>query len=280
MLHHRLAMISAATLLALTLSTPAQAHRPWLLPSASEVDGKEPWVTVDAAVSENLFDIDTSAIKLDTLTITGPDGASVKPDNLLTGKQRASAEVKLSQPGTYKFSLTNATAMASYTVNGETKRWRGPVSELEKSIPAQAEGLQVSRTHQRLETYVSANQSNDKVLAPTGAGLELLPLSHPTELLAGERARFRVLLNGKPLANQVVAIVPGGVRQRGVLKDFAATSDAKGEFSVTWPFAQTYWLQTSYPPRVETPAPAAGQPRPAPPAERFVTAITIEAQQP
>ena len=59
-----------AVLLALTLSGAAQAHRPWLLPSASEVDGKAPWVTVDAAVSENLFDVDGNALKLDGLTIS------------------------------------------------------------------------------------------------------------------------------------------------------------------------------------------------------------------
>lgn len=273
---HRPSLALAAVLLALSAS--AQAHRPWLLPSASEVDGKEPWVTVDAAVSENLFDADTVAIKLDNLAITGPDGQPVKPEAVFHGKLRASAEVKLSQPGTYKFSLQNTSAMASYTVNGESKRWRGPASELDKALPAQAEGVQVLRTVQRLETYVSANANTDKTLAASGAGLELLPLSHPGDLRVGERARFRVLLNGQPLANQEVAIVPGGVRQRGVLKDFAATSDAKGEFSVNWPFAQMYWLQASYPPRA--PAPAAGQPRPPMPAERFVTAITVEAQQP
>ena len=91
--------------------------------------------------------------------------------------------------------------------------------------------MQVSCTHQRLDTYVSANQSSTQGLKPAGSGLELLPLSHPTELLAGDTSRFRVLLGGKPLANQQVAVVPGGVRHRGVLKDFAVTSDSQGEFS-------------------------------------------------
>ncbi|MEN9985494.1 MAG: hypothetical protein RI925_996, partial [Pseudomonadota bacterium] len=69
MKHRPTVSTSLAILLALTLSSAAQAHRPWLLPSASEVDGKEPWVTVDAAVSENLFDVDGNALKLDGLTI-------------------------------------------------------------------------------------------------------------------------------------------------------------------------------------------------------------------
>lgn len=278
MKHRPTVSTSLAILLALTLSSAAQAHRPWLLPSASEVDGKEPWVTVDAAVSENLFDVDGNALKLDGLTISGPDGLPVSGANVLQGKQRNSVELKLAQPGTYKFSLVTASVMASYTLNGETKRWRGHPDDLTQAIPAQAEALQVSRTHQRLETYVSANQSSTQVLKPAGSGLELLPLSHPTELLAGDASRFRVLLDGKPLANQQVAVVPGGVRHRGVLKDFAVTSDSQGEFSVKWPFAQHYWLQASYPPRA--PAPAAGQPRPAPPAQRFVSVLTVEVTQP
>ena len=40
----------------------AQAHRQWLLPSSTQIDTKEPWVTIDGAVSEQLFDLDTNAL--------------------------------------------------------------------------------------------------------------------------------------------------------------------------------------------------------------------------
>ena len=75
-----------------------------------------------------------------------------------------------------------------------------------------------------------------------------------------------VAIDGKPAANLKVAIVPGGVRYRGVLKETAVTTDANGEFSVTWPMPQMYWINASYPPRVEVPE---GQPRPPMPAKRY-----------
>jgi uncharacterized GH25 family protein len=43
--------------LALCLGLPlsAQAHRSWMLPSATVLSGDDVWVTVDAAVSNDLF---------------------------------------------------------------------------------------------------------------------------------------------------------------------------------------------------------------------------------
>jgi len=43
-----------ALLLALALPNAAQAHRVWLLPAATVLSGDEPWVTFDAAVSNDI----------------------------------------------------------------------------------------------------------------------------------------------------------------------------------------------------------------------------------
>lgn len=266
----KLTVLAAALLSSLSV---AHAHRQWIMPSTTQAEGKEPWVTVDAAVSENLFDFDDNALKLNGLSITGPDGAAVAPAQTSSGKLRSSIDLKLVQPGTYRIALVSESAMASYKLNGETKRWRGDSADLKKEIPANAEELVVSKTLGRLETYVTAGKPNSTVVKPTGSGLELLPLSHPNDYLAGQPARFRFLLDGKPLPNLTVAIVPGGVRYRGVLKEVSATTDASGEFSVSWPMAQMYWINASYPPRVQVPE---GQPRPAPPALRYNYGGTFE----
>lgn len=264
------------TLLATVLiaSIPvANAHRQWLLPSTTQTEGKEPWVTVDAAVSESLFDIDTNALSLNGLSITGPDGEALSPAQTSTGKLRSSIDLKLAKPGTYRIALVSENAMASYKQNGEMKRWRGNSTELKTEIPANAEELMVTRTLGRLETYVTAGKPNATVIKPTGSGLELLPLSHPNDYLVGQSARFRFLLDGQPVANLSVAIVPGGVRYRGVLREVAVTTDANGEFSVTWPMAQMYWINASYPPRAQSPE---GQPRPASAALRYNYGGTFE----
>lgn len=266
--------LAAVALAAALAPLSVQAHRGWLVPNVAEVEGKEPVVTIKAAISEDLFVADHRPLALDALSVTAPDGKPLKPEKLHGGLQFAAADLKLAQPGTYKVALVSESAMASYKLKGEARRWRGSPEALGKEIPADAEELQVTTTLGRMETYVTANEPSSGVLKPAGRGLELLPLDHPTGLIAGQKTRFRALLDGKPLAGLTVGVVPGGVRYRGVLKEFAVTSDAKGEFTVNWPLAEMYWLNTSYPPRA--PAPAEGQPRPAPAKERFTYSATFE----
>ena len=137
--------------------------------------------------------------------------------------------------------------MANYILNGEQKRWRGTEDKMSAEIPAEAKDIKVSRTFNRLDTFVTSGKPSDSVLKPVGQGLELVALSHPNELFAKEKSTFNVLFDGKPLANAVVTIAAGGVRYRGVLNEITATTNAQGEFHVTWPFAQMYWLKLSYP---------------------------------
>jgi uncharacterized GH25 family protein len=252
----------ALAALALACTLPAHAHRTWLLPSSTQVESREAWVTVDAAVSENLFDFDTNVLKLDGLRVLGPDGAPVNPEYAFSGRLRSSFDLRLAKPGTYRISLVTEPIMASYKLNGEVKRWRGTEETMAKEVPANADDLHVTRMHNRVETFVSAGKPNDTALKTTGVGLELVPITHPNELSVGEKARFRFLLDGKPAAAMVLSVVPGGVRYRGVLKEITVTTDAKGEFSVSWPEAGMYWVSASYPPRppVVEGAPPAPQP--------------------
>ena len=266
------------TLIALALAGAAfsaQAHKPWLLPSSSLVDAKDAWVTVDAAISEGLFEIDHQPLKLDGITITGPDGARVDMQNALTGRLRSTFDVKMAKPGTYKIALVSQSVMASWKANGEVKRWRGSEGEMAANVPANAEELNVSRTASRLETFVSANKTDEAVFKPTGVGLELVPVTHPNDMRAGEQATWRFLLDGKPAANQAFSLIPGGVRYRGTLGEIRMATDAKGEISFRIPEAGMYLVSSSWPAAA---APQAGQapgPRQMPP-RRVTYAATVE----
>ena len=69
-----LAAVSLVALLAAPVA--ANAHRQWMLPSMTVLSGNDPWVTVDAAVSNDLFVFEHVPMRLDGLVITGPDGAA------------------------------------------------------------------------------------------------------------------------------------------------------------------------------------------------------------
>lgn len=258
------------TLLAALLPLSAQAHRSWLLPSTTMIDDKSGWVTVDAAVSEDLFYFDHLAQKLDGLEITAPDGKPLKPENVFSGRLRSSFDLNLTQVGTYRVSLIREGVTASYKLGSEVKRFRGTEQELNKQIPANATDVNITRTHARQETFLTVSQPGE--IAPkqlSNVGIELVPLTHPNALLAGETARFRLVIDGKPLGNHLLGIVPGGVRYRGVLNEIAVTTDAQGEFSVKWPAAGMYWLNVSWPAR------SAGAP-PAPTPRRAAYSATLE----
>ena len=249
------------------LGQNAHAHRPWMVPSSTMVEAGDAWVTVDAAISEDLFDIDHQPLKLDALEITGPDGNRVMPENVLTGRLRSVFDVKLAKPGTYKASIVAQSVMASYTLNGELKRWRGTEAAFATAIPAGAQGVTATRVASRLETFFSANTSNDTVFKPSGVGLELVPLTHPNQLRVGEKASWRFLIDGKAAPNLAFSLVPGGVRYRGVLGEIRQSTDANGEITFTVPAAGMYFVNTSWP---------AGMPAGPQPPRRLTYGATVE----
>lgn len=236
----------AAMAAALMMAPAAEAHRGWLLPSATQVEGAAPWVTVDAAMSETLFLFDSFPLRFDAATLTGPDGKVMPLDHPNVGHLRTTFDIQLPQPGTYRISATSAAVMGSYVLNGETKRFRN-----ESDIPAGATAVRTTRMNSRFDTFVTAGKGNDTALQPTGKGLEMVPVTHPSDLVADTPAQFRFLLDGKPLAGLKVAIVPGGARYRNALKDVAATTGADGLITVQWPMAGQYLIIASYPPRAE-----------------------------
>lgn len=230
------------------VSLSAHAHKPWLLPSSSNVEGKEAWVTVDAAISEGLFDIDHQPLKLDGIVITGPDGGKLTPENVNNGKLRNTFDLKLPKPGTYKIELVSKNVFGSYKDNtGAMKRFRGSEETLAKDVPADATEVKLSRMDSRLETFVSTGTPDMAVFKPTGVGLEMVPVTNPTELRAGEKATWRFLLDGKPAANQGVSLIPGGVRYRGTLGEIRKNTDAKGELTIDLPAAGMYMVSSSWP---------------------------------
>ncbi len=233
--------------LALTLALPsaAQAHKFWLLPSQTVLaSGHANWITVDGAVSNDLFYFNHHALGLDHLVITAPDGSSVEPSHVNVGKWRSSFDVRLDQDGTYKLASASHGLMARYKLGGKFHRWRGTPEELSK-IPAAATELKVVEHSSRVETFVTVGKPSREVLKTTGHGLELAAVTHPNDLYAGESGTFRLLVDGKPAQGLEVTIIRGGTRYRSNPEALHVTTDEKGTFRVTWPQPGMYWLGAS-----------------------------------
>lgn len=250
-----------ALTLAVCLPLSAQAHRAWMLPSATVFSGEDPWVTVDAAVSNDLFYFEHFPMRIEgigaapeqpagqrprpaaQLQVFAPDGSEVKPQNGAIGRYRSTFDVHLEQKGTYKLAIASQGLFASYKENGEQRRWMGKKEDFAKQVPAKAEELKVTQSNNRMEVFVTSGNPTEGVLKPTGQGLELSAVTHPNDLFAGEAAEFVFLLDGKPAEGVEVSVIPGGNRYRDELGEIKLVSDAQGKVSVTWPTAGMYWLE-------------------------------------
>ncbi|QNH11941.1 DUF4198 domain-containing protein [Xanthomonas sp. SI] len=234
-----------ALAIAAVLPFSALAHKAWLQPSQTVLAGEKPWITVDAAVSNDLFYFNHVPLRLDNLVITAPDGSAVQPQNPATGKYRSVFDVELAQTGTYRLALVNDGLFANWNENGQRKRWRGNAASFASEVPKDAKDLQVSQSLGRVETFVTNGAPNQTALKPSGRGLELVPVTHPNDLFAGEKATFKLHIDGKPAPGLDVEIVRGGTRYRNAQDELKLTTDAQGSFSVTWPEAGMYWLETT-----------------------------------
>lgn len=236
----KLAVLSVS----LCLPLSALAHKQWLLPSKTVLPVGA-WITVDAGVSTDPFYADHNPLKLDNLVITAPDGSAALPENSLTGKLRSTFDLQLSQAGTYKLAVVSSGLSANWDDNGQPKRWRGMPENFAKEVPADAKELKVTQSLARIEAFATAGSPNATALKPTGSGLELQPVTAPTDLYTGEAAQFRLLLDGKPAAGLKVEVLPGGSRYRNSQNEIELTTDPQGLVSVTWPQPGLYRLEAS-----------------------------------
>jgi uncharacterized GH25 family protein len=234
-----------AAALALLAPVSAEAHRAWLLPSATVFSGKDASVTVDAAVSNDLFYFEHRPLDLAELVVTTPDGAKAEPENTSKGKTRSTFDLDLKAPGTYRIAIVGGGVFASYTDKGEKKRWRGKPENISKEIPPTATDVVVTQMQRRIETFVTSGKADAIALKPTGKGLELEPMTHPNDLVANSESSFKLLLDGKPAPDVKVEVVRGGIRYRDKLGDSTATTDKDGVFKVTWPEAGMYWIEAT-----------------------------------
>lgn len=237
--------------LALTLPFTAPAHRAWILPGATVLSGEAPWVTFDAAVSNDIFHTDYHPLRAEGLSATGPGGEPVALQNVATGRFRTTFDLELSRPGTYKVFAASHGLSASWKDNGERRFWppRGQPFSAEgfaRNVPKQADQLAVTQFSRRNETFVTAGAPSDTALTPTGVGLELVPITHPNDLFAGESAQFRLLIDGEPAAGAEITVLPAGMRYRDNQNAITTTSGPEGRFDIRWPEAGRYFLEAEY----------------------------------
>jgi uncharacterized GH25 family protein len=233
--------ILAATLLAgVTLAGAANAHSPYLLPSAFDVTDRK-LVTVQGSFTESFFSPEV-VMKSDAWAVVGPDGVR-RPLTATNLRELALVEAPTEAAGTYRITSgqrTGRTAKA-VLVKGEWEFLEDPTKAPAGTTPVDMQSLTLA------DVYVTRGAPNAAALAPIGKGLEFVAVTHPSSIFTGQDARFVVLFDGKPVKGQAVTLHAGDDRYAETkAPPVNLVSDDQGRFTVKVERSGVYQIQARY----------------------------------
>jgi len=243
--------IASSLIVSSFISHAANAHDRWILPNefnASADSSKGVWITSDVTAGNQVFVFDKPFGSEDIEIIT-PKGNKEYPSSSYRGGRKSVFDYQLLQSGTYRFQKEVAAKYYSkYKVKGSDKPVRTRTDKLatESMMPQGAYDLEGALYFSRVETYVTLNKPNNTAFKPTGEYLELLPVTHPADIIENNETEFKFLFKGKPINNVEVSVVREGTLYRNSIEAIELKSDKKGIITFTPPKAGRYLLHATY----------------------------------
>jgi len=177
--------------------------------------------TVDIAIAwghtynANRLDQEMKQGNLAYIKIQGPDGKDVKPVTV----SETQYKLKIEKAGVY--TVTAGIKPGVFTKTPEGRKWsdkRGlvnPISCTTFSIEA--------------KTLIVAGGKDKNLGGKTGQDLEVIPLSNPKNVKAGDKFNVMVLFKGKPAADVTVNAAYAGFAQEGKAMDVAPHNPEKAK---------------------------------------------------
>ncbi|MPY24623.1 DUF4198 domain-containing protein [Shewanella psychropiezotolerans] len=249
-------LVTASLTLVSTLLSPfashtAQAHDRWILPSHFNVSadaGKGVWITSDVSASNQVFIYD-KPFGSEDVQVVMPDGKLDSPSSSYRGGRKSVFDYQLAQDGTYRFEKKAKPKYYSrYKVKGQDKPVRLAMDKqaAAAAMPKGAYELQGAMYFSRVETYVTLNKPNDVAYQAKNEYLELLPVTHPANIIENEVTEMNFLFHGKPVEGVTVSVVKSGTLYRNKIDAIELVSNKAGSISFTPPSAGLYLLHASF----------------------------------
>lgn len=245
---------AGAAVVVLTAAGVASAHMPYLLPTVFTLGGKADHVTLQSSFTEDPF-IPEVVLKSTFFFAKGPAGAEAPIGTPTYLRDLAVLEAATPAEGTYRFSTGPRQGRKGKMYQDAKGKWL-MVGEEAEGAPAGAKLVDVASIT-TAEAYVTKGKPSAAALDAKGVGLELKPVTHPSDIGAGSAAKFQLLFDGKPLAGALIRLY----RANGVFDGKKVAGEARtaadGTFSLTAPDAGLYMTivrhRTASPAGAETP---------------------------
>lgn len=195
-------LLSVLALCSGLLSTSwASAHTPFLAPVSFE-PAHDQWVSLDAGFAEVFFQSDV-AFDNGKFQVLTPSGQWQSPARYEEFKTRSLVEHQLTEKGTYRFTTGSrlGAVFRFYELDGKRKATR----DANEVLPQGAKLVDHYQSVTLAETYVTYDKPTTAALKPYGKGLEIVPVSHPSDIYAGDKFKLKILFDGKPVAGKEVS---------------------------------------------------------------------------
>ncbi|QIZ78862.1 DUF4198 domain-containing protein [Ferrimonas lipolytica] len=227
----------------LGFSALATAHPTWLLPSHFSVSKAEgSWITFDYTASHTVFSVDKPASAHDAKIIM-PSGATERPDFVLKGQRRSVFDFFFIEEGTHKVVVANQDPLylTFYTDRrGDKGKIQANKITREDKLPRGATDAKTMAIIKHTESYVTVMAPTE--IKATNKGFEMVPVTHPADLIENEAFTFSYLVNGKPVEGVEVTLTQEGAQYRDAQDALIAKTDTNGEVEFTVASAGRYLL--------------------------------------
>ncbi|MGI3021483.1 DUF4198 domain-containing protein [Vibrio alginolyticus] len=241
--------LASVMAMGLAVTTTAQAHPRWVLPSHFTVskEGGD-WLTFDVTASHGTFVFDKPAGS-DQAFVVMPDGRSERPNFVVRGKRRSMFDFFFIEEGTHKVAINNQPSYYTQYKAGrrDTVKWaRASKAERGDVLPEQARDVVTQLSYTRAESYITVGMPTDKALEIEGKMLEMKPITHPSDIIEGEPVTFQFFFNGEPQEGVTAEITREGTMYRNHQEQIDVVSDKDGKVIFTPEVAGRYLMKANY----------------------------------
>jgi len=223
------------------VSGTALAHEFWLSAASWHVKPGDR-ATILVNVGDRFPDATsfTAPERVESVRLVGPAGETPIPGPFRRERDSLAADVQApAQPGTYMGVVTikprvleiKAEDFESYLAH---EGLEAVSAERRRSGESAKPGRErYSRYGKTLLRVGEGPTDHGPVTQPLGLPIELVPLADPTALEAGDRCRFRLLFEGKPVAGARVGAIYAAAATKPDEWPLTARTDARGEVEFT-----------------------------------------------
>ncbi|MFL3656697.1 MAG: DUF4198 domain-containing protein [Opitutales bacterium] len=223
------------------------AHTSYVLPNVFSTSKGERMTAV-ASFTENFF-VPDFKVESDDFHLILPSGDKADYGNIAIFDQLTVLESALNEDGTYRFSTGDRLGrkFKMMFVDGAWDYVGSSMGEDAKSDPI-PEGVKVAdfQTQTVAIAYVTKGAPTQPALEQKGSGLEILPVTHPSEVYVEEPFEFILTFNGKPMNGHEISIFRQGASYEEPKYKLKVMSKRKGKISVVFDEPGVYVAMTRH----------------------------------